>query len=204
MELFVVSQNCCCLFTVPVKVLDTNGEGSFDNIVAGIEWVIEQHTRSNKKSVANLSLGGGYSDFLNNAVREATAAGVVMVVAAGNEDQDACNVSPASESSAITVGSIDRNDQRSEFSNWGSCVDIFAPGSDIKSSVGGNQGDSATAVMSGTSMASPREYRISKKKTICEQHILENAHTTHSFLFCFCLRRCYGSCRLGFGIRFQD
>jgi Subtilase family len=150
--------------TVPVKVLDSNGEGAYDNIVAGIDYVIQQHeangggggsgSGSGTKSVANLSLGGGYSDFLNAAIRQAVDAGVVMVVAAGNEDQDACNVSPASESSAITVGSSDRDDRRSEFSNWGGCVDIFAPGSDITSAVGGG-GDSDTATMSGTSMASP-------------------------------------------------
>jgi subtilisin family serine protease len=179
--------------------LDTNGEGSYDNIVAGIDWVIQQHQSGggNKKSVANLSLGGGFSDFLNSAIRQATEAGVVMVVAAGNEDQDACNVSPASESSAITVGSIDRDDARSVFSNWGNCVDIFAPGSEIKSAVGGGAGDSATAIMSGTSMASPRKYRDRN----CEWRAAISCDHTYltccNSLFCFPLCRCCWSCCLG-------
>ena len=103
------------------------------------------------KSVANLSLGGPRSTVMNNAMVRAVNAGVVVVVAAGNENADACNVSPASASGVISVGSTTRSDSRSDFSNFGSCVDVFAPGSSIQSA--SNNG--GTTSLSGTSMASP-------------------------------------------------
>ncbi|KNE72117.1 hypothetical protein AMAG_20540 [Allomyces macrogynus ATCC 38327] len=98
-----------------------------------------------------MSLGGSYSAALNSAVKAATASGVVFAVAAGNENQNACNTSPASEPSAITVGATTKTDTRSSFSNYGSCLDIFAPGSSITSTW--NNG--GTNTISGTSMASP-------------------------------------------------
>ena len=143
---------------IPVKVLNAQGSGTGANVIAGIEWVMNQHGSSgtDKKSVANMSLGGGYFQAENDAVAAAVNAGVVFVVAAGNENQDACNVSPASEPTAITVGSTTSSDNRSNFSNFGTCVDIFAPGSSITSAWIGS--DSATRTISGTSMASPRKF----------------------------------------------
>ena len=108
------------------------------------------------KCVANMSLGGGYSSLQNQAVANAVNKGVVMVVAAGNDNKDACNYSPASEPLAITVGSTDSNDARSSFSNWGVCVDVFAPGSFITSSW--STGTTDTHTISGTSMATPRKF----------------------------------------------
>jgi subtilisin family serine protease len=104
-------------------------------------------------SVVNMSLGGGASTSIDQAVARMTGAGVTTVVAAGNEDQNACNVSPARAASALTVGATDRNDVRASFSNFGSCVDIFAPGVGITSAW--HQSDTQTNTISGTSMAAP-------------------------------------------------
>ena len=109
-----------------------------------------------EKCVGNMSLGGGLSSSLNQAVADAVNAGVIMVVAAGNENQNACNVSPASEPLAITVGSTTSSDARSGFSNYGSCVNVWAPGSSITSAC--YTSDTATCIKSGTSMASPRKF----------------------------------------------
>ncbi|THV40761.1 S8 family serine peptidase [Glycomyces buryatensis] len=135
---------------VGVRVLDCEGSGTNAGVIAGVDWVTENHSGP---SVANMSLGGGYSAALNNAVDAAVASGVTFAVAAGNEDQNACNVSPASAASALTVAASDDSDTRAYFSNFGSCTDIFAPGVDITSTwIGSN---SATNTISGTSMASP-------------------------------------------------
>jgi subtilisin family serine protease len=143
---------------IAVRVLGSDGSGSNSGVIAGIDWVAQETARSGRTSVANLSLGGGRSIALNRAVAAATARGVVMVVAAGNEDSSACTSSPASSESAITVGSTMRFplDTRSSFSNWGNCVDIFAPGSDITAAW--NTNNFATNTISGTSMASPRKF----------------------------------------------
>ena len=135
---------------VGVRVLDCGGSGSVSNIVEAINWVIE-----NRKdpAVVNMSLGGGTSKTLDNAIEALVRSGVTAVVAAGNDDKNACNYSPARVSDAITVGSIQKGDRRSSFSNYGDCVDIFAPGSRIKSSW--YQNDSQTKTISGTSMATP-------------------------------------------------
>ncbi len=133
-----------------VRVLDCNGSGTTSGVVAGINWVTANHT---KPAVANMSLGGGASTTLDTALRNSVAAGVVHVVAAGNENSDACNSSPAREPLAITVGATNSSDQRASFSNYGSCLDIFAPGVNILSSW--YTGDNATGSLSGTSMASP-------------------------------------------------
>eukprot|EP00523_Entomoneis_sp_CCMP467_P015771 CAMPEP_0168778532 /NCGR_PEP_ID=MMETSP0725-20121227/7132_1 /TAXON_ID=265536 /ORGANISM="Amphiprora sp., Strain CCMP467" /LENGTH=543 /DNA_ID=CAMNT_0008828307 /DNA_START=167 /DNA_END=1798 /DNA_ORIENTATION=+ len=140
---------------IPVRVLDSNGEGSSADVVKALEWIQEQHEKggSNKKSVANLSLGGGFNQAENNAVRSAVNAGVVVVAAAGNDDSDACNDSPGAEPTSITVASTDSNDKRAWDSNHGTCVDIFAPGENILSAGIGNA--QASDSMSGTSMASP-------------------------------------------------
>lgn len=133
-----------------VRVLGCNGSGSNSGVIAGIDWVANNHV---KPAVANMSLGGGASTATDNAVQNAVNAGVTMVVAAGNENQNACNVSPARAANAVTVGSTTSSDARSSFSNFGTCVDIFAPGSSITSTW--NSSDSATNTISGTSMASP-------------------------------------------------
>ncbi|ORZ37208.1 peptidase S8/S53 domain-containing protein [Catenaria anguillulae PL171] len=134
-----------------VKVLSRSGSGSWSGVVAGIEYVANEARKANRTVVANMSLGGGKNDLINNAVRNATAAGVVFAVAAGNENQNACNVSPASEPSAITVASSTNVDNLSSFSNWGTCVDVIAPGSDIT----GAWINNGVRTISGTSMASP-------------------------------------------------
>jgi len=133
---------------VSVKVLDCSGSGSTSGIVKALGWVASQNK---KKKVINMSLGGGFSNALNSAVEQITKAGVVVVVAAGNENSDACGGSPSSSQHAITVGATDRRTNIAGFSNWGKCVDIFAPGVDVLSAVP----NGGTSSMSGTSMASP-------------------------------------------------
>lgn len=145
---------------VAVKVLRSNGSGSMSDVVKGVEFAAKSHqdaVKANKKgfkgSTANMSLGGGKSPALDLAVNAAVKAGLHFAVAAGNENQDACNVSPAAAENAITVGASTISDARAYFSNWGKCVDIFAPGLNVLSTYIGS--DSATATLSGTSMASP-------------------------------------------------
>jgi subtilisin family serine protease len=131
-----------------VKVLDCAGSGSSSGVLAGIDWVRLNHV---KPAVANMSLGGGYSSAENTAVTNLVNAGVFVAVAAGNENQNACNVSPASAAAVTTVAASDRNDTRASFSNYGSCVDIYAPGVSITST----WLNGGTNTISGTSMASP-------------------------------------------------
>jgi len=145
---------------VAVKVLGDDGSGSTAGVIAGIDFVASKAQTTAGPSTANLSLGGGFSSALNRAVDAAVDSGVTFVVAAGNEDDDSCYYSPASSSSAITVGSTDVGDLngkeldiRSDFSNYGECVDIFAPGSLITGAWIG--GPTKLATISGTSMASP-------------------------------------------------
>ena len=133
-----------------VRVLNCDGSGSIAGVIAGVDWVANNRVLP---AVANMSLGGGKSDALDDAVRRAIGAGVTFVVAAGNENQDACSRSPARTPEAITVGATTNADQRSSFSNWGRCVDVFAPGSQILSAW--LTDDSSTKVLNGTSMAAP-------------------------------------------------
>ncbi len=135
---------------IAVRVLNCSGSGSNAGVIAGVDWVTSNRSGP---SVANMSLGGGASTALDNAVQNSVAAGVTFVVAAGNENQNACNVSPARAVNAVTVGSTTNTDARSSFSNFGTCVDIFAPGSSITSTW--STSDTATNTISGTSMASP-------------------------------------------------
>jgi len=137
---------------VAVRVLDSSGSGTNSGVIAGINFVASDH-QAGQPAVANMSLGGAASSAVDSAVATAVADGVTFAVAAGNENQNACNDSPAREPSAITVGSTTTTDARSSFSNFGSCVDIFAPGSSITSSW--NTSDTATNTISGTSMATP-------------------------------------------------
>jgi len=132
-----------------VKVLGDNGSGAYSGIIAGVDWVVAQ---SGSKKVGNMSLGGGAYTALDTAVNNAVNAGVHMAVAAGNDNANACNYSPA-RANGVTVGSTTNTDAKSSFSNWGTCVDINAPGSNIVSTYIGSS--SATATLSGTSMAAP-------------------------------------------------
>jgi serine protease len=133
-----------------VRVLGCNGSGANSGVIAGIDWLAGNHS---SPAVANMSLGGGSSEALDSAVRGAINAGVTFVVAAGNDNADACSGSPNRVAEAVTVGSTSSNDARSSFSNKGRCVDIFAPGSSITSSW--YQSDSDSNTISGTSMAAP-------------------------------------------------
>jgi subtilisin family serine protease len=135
---------------IPVRVLDCAGSGAYSAVISGVDWVAGSTLRP---AVANMSLGGGKSSALNTAVAGAVSKGVTMVVAAGNSNANACNYSPSSEPSAITVGATDSSDVRASYSNYGTCVDIFAPGTNITSAW--NSSASATNTISGTSMASP-------------------------------------------------
>jgi subtilisin family serine protease len=135
---------------VGVRVLNCSGSGTISGVIAGIDWVA---INAIKPAVANMSLGGGFSSSLNTAVNSAVASGVTFAVAAGNSNANACNSSPASAGSAITVGATTSSDARASYSNYGSCLDIFAPGSSIRSAWIGSS--SATNTISGTSMASP-------------------------------------------------
>src|SRR5262245_28293982 len=133
-----------------VRVLACNGSGTNSGVIAGVDWVTANHI---SPAVANMSLGGGVSTALDTAVRNSIASGVTYAIAAGNSNTNASNQSPARVGEAITVGATTRTDARSSFSNFGSVVDIFAPGSAILSSY--FTSDTATASLSGTSMASP-------------------------------------------------
>ncbi|WP_030208943.1 S8 family peptidase [Streptomyces sp. NRRL S-87] len=135
---------------VAVRVLDDNGSGTTEQVVAGIDWVTQHHTGP---SVANMSLGGGADEALDAAVKRAVDAGVTFAVAAGNESRDAGQGSPARVPEAITVASSTEGDEQSDFSNFGSVVDLYAPGSEITSDW--NDSDTGTKTISGTSMATP-------------------------------------------------
>ncbi|MEU8261182.1 S8 family serine peptidase [Micromonospora sp. NPDC048999] len=135
---------------IAVKVLNCSGSGSTTGVVNGVNWVTSNAV---KPAVANMSLGGGVSTTLDNAVANSIASGVTYGIAGGNDNAAACNSSPARVSTAITVGATTSTDARASYSNYGSCLDIFAPGSSITSDW--NTNDSATNTISGTSMATP-------------------------------------------------
>jgi hypothetical protein len=151
---------------VPVRVLDCGGSGTISGVIAGIDWTIADH-QANVPAVANMSLGGGYSPSLDTAVANGVADGITFAVAAGNSNANACYYSPARAASAITVaaaGSHDSKlstqpnpprtpDQKASYSNYGSCVDIWAPGTGVVSDW--YSSDTATRSLSGTSMATP-------------------------------------------------
>ncbi|MEU0400874.1 S8 family serine peptidase [Streptomyces sp. NPDC006197] len=135
---------------VAVRVLDDNGSGTTEQVVAGIDWVTKNHSGP---SVANMSLGGGVDEALDAAVQRAIASGVTFAVAAGNESSDAGQGSPSRVPEALTVASSTKDDEQSDFSNFGAVVDLYAPGSDITSDW--NDSDTGTKTISGTSMATP-------------------------------------------------
>ncbi|MER0247246.1 S8 family peptidase [Streptomyces sp. HSW2009] len=135
---------------VAVRVLDANGSGSTSGVIAGIDWVTKHHSGP---SVANLSLGGGANTALDTAVRNSIKSGVTYAVAAGNSASPAQNYSPARVAEALTVGSVDEKDNQSSSSNYGSAVDLFAPG--VRITGAWHTDDGATNTISGTSMAAP-------------------------------------------------
>ncbi|CAN5896243.1 hypothetical protein BH23GEM9_BH23GEM9_34330 [soil metagenome] len=135
---------------VAVRVLNCQGSGTTSGVIAGVDWVTANHV---KPAVANMSLGGSASSSLDNAVANSIAAGVTYAIAAGNSNANACNYSPARVASAITVGATTSSDARASYSNFGNCLDIFAPGSSITSAW--STSNTATNTISGTSMASP-------------------------------------------------
>ena len=140
---------------VAVRVLDCNGSGTTSGVIAGIDWVTQNHIGP---SVANMSLGGGASTALDNAVNNSISSGVTYAIAAGNGNifgfaQNACNTSPARVGAAITVSATDKTDTKASWANYGNCVDIFAPGVGITSSWYSSA--TATNTISGTSMATP-------------------------------------------------
>jgi subtilisin family serine protease len=138
---------------VGVRVLNCSGSGTLAGVIAGIDWVTGDHA-AGAPAVANMSLGGGFNQSLNDAVARSIADGVTYAVAAGNDfGANACNGSPGSTAAAMTVGASEDNDARAPYSNIGTCLDIFAPGTDITSAW--STGDTATNTISGTSMATP-------------------------------------------------
>lgn len=135
---------------VSVRVLDNNGAGTLSGVIAGVDWVTVRRVRP---AVANMSLGAGISTSLDTAVRNSIASGVTYAVAAGNSNANAASFSPARVGSALTVGASTWTDSRSSFSNYGSLLDMFAPGSLITG--GWHTSDTARTTLSGTSMATP-------------------------------------------------
>ncbi|MDQ6800445.1 MAG: S8 family peptidase [Acidobacteriota bacterium] len=138
---------------VPVRVLDCTGTGTVSSLLAGLDWVLQDHAVSQRPAVVNMSLAGDGSAALDAQVNNLIAAGITTVVAAGNDGGDACRLSPARVPGAITVGASTETDQRAPFSNQGNCVDLFAPGTNIVSDW--YSSPTATAVSSGTSEAAP-------------------------------------------------
>jgi subtilisin family serine protease len=136
---------------VAVKVLNCEGSGSYSGVIKGLEWVYKQHS-SQQKSIINMSLGGGKSKIIDAIIQKLVdTKGIYVVVAAGNENSDSCNSSPAGVLDAMTVMASDIMDNKAYFSNWGQCADLYSPGVNILSTIPNEK----TRILSGTSMASP-------------------------------------------------
>jgi subtilisin family serine protease len=131
-------------------VVDCDGAGDAASIITGVNFVTQN---AKKPAVANISLGGPADPAIDAAIDGSIKAGITYAIAAGNENQNACNDSPARVPAAVTVGAVDQDDQRADFSNFGKCVDIFGPGVDITSDFA--NANNATQVLSGTSMSTP-------------------------------------------------
>ena len=151
-----------------VRVLDCSGSGSNSGVIAGMNWVQTNHVAN---SVANMSLGGGYSAATNTAATNLSASGVFLAVAAGNSNADACNSSPSSAAGTVTVAASTSSDARATYSNYGACVDLYAPGSSITST----WINSGTNTISGTSMATPH---VTGTAALYKAHYGDAAWTT--------------------------
>jgi serine protease len=136
---------------IAVKVLGCDGSGSYSNIIQAIEWITNRAATSEKLSIVNMSLGGPASKALDTAITNSFNIGVYYVVAAGNSNANACNFSPARVSTAVTVAASSITDNKASFSNYGKCVDVYAPGVNLV----GAWLNNGYATLSGTSMASP-------------------------------------------------
>ena len=136
---------------IPVRVLDCDGSGLYSSVIAGLNWIAGNY-RAGDAAVVNMSLGGPASSSLDEAVSNLISRGIPVVVAAGNDNVDACDYSPARTPDAITVGATTTDDSRASYSNYGSCLDIFAPGTSIPSTW---LGTNYYSIISGTSMAAP-------------------------------------------------
>lgn len=166
---------------VPVRVFSCTGSGSTSGVILGLDWIGQSANATSGKVVVNMSLGGTASTALDDAVRGLISKGVPVVVAAGNNNGDACNYSPARVAEAITVGATDISDRRASYSNYGKCVDIFAPGTNITSLW---IGSAATKTRSGTSMATPHvvgaiaRYLTNANKVLSPQEIVVVLNTS--------------------------
>mmetsp|Transcript_17383 Transcript_17383/g.30334 ORF Transcript_17383/g.30334 Transcript_17383/m.30334 type:complete len:759 (+) Transcript_17383:40-2316(+) len=162
-----------------VKVLTSSGSGASSDVITGIAWAVQNQKDyyDGEPAVLSLSLGGGKSKAMKNAVNDAVAEGMIVVVAAGNDATDACNSSPsdaggsADDGGVITVGATTKTDGFASYSNYGSCVDLLAPGSSIKSTYKGST--TSTATMSGTSMATPHVAGVAA--VLLEKHNKDSA-----------------------------
>jgi subtilisin family serine protease len=168
---------------VAVRVLNCSGSGTTSGVIAGVDWVTGNHA-AGQLAVANMSLGGGASTALDNAVRNSIADGVSYAIAAGNGNvfgiaQNACNSSPARVAEAMTVSATDRNDRKASWANYGTCVDWFAPGVSITSSW--YSSDTATNTISGTSMATPHTTGVAA--LYLQGHPTSSPATVRSALF---------------------
>lgn len=147
---------------IDVRVLGADGRGSNSGIIAGINWVAQQCRSRGRTCIANLSLGGGFSRSLNSAVDAATGNRVLSIVASGNEATDACNVSPASASTALTVNNANSSNRPAGSTNFGTCTHIWAPGSSIRGA--GFRSNTEVRTLSGTSMAAPHVAGVAAKR----------------------------------------
>jgi serine protease len=145
---------------IPVRVLNCSGSGTYSGVIAGLDWIAANHP-AGVPAVVNMSLGGPASSSVDIAVSNLVNKKITVVVAAGNSNADACNFTPARVAGAITVGATESNDSRASYSNFGSCLDVFAPGSAISSAWIGSS--NAVNTISGTSMASPHVAGISAR-----------------------------------------
>jgi aqualysin 1 len=161
-----------------VRVLDCRGSGYWSWVIAGINWVTQQH-QAGQPAVANMSLGGSANSSVDSAVSSSIADGVTYAIAAGNSGANACNYTPARVSSALTVGATDSSDTRASWSNYGNCVDWFAPGVNITSAW--KTSDTATNTISGTSMATP--HTAGAAALYLQDHPTASPSTVRSALF---------------------